>query len=139
MHDVDGEPIDHLSKVDPVMRRLIQEIGPVAFKPKVRCSPFESLARLPTTSRQSSRGYPSAVRSAFPRAEISPSDELLAMRVGSIRETGFSRPKITALRDLAFNALDGTVPKDRIIKELANRSIVRRLIEVRGIGRWRCY
>jgi 3-methyladenine DNA glycosylase/8-oxoguanine DNA glycosylase len=35
----------HLATVDPVMRRLIKEIGPCTLKPYVRRSPFESLAR----------------------------------------------------------------------------------------------
>ena len=37
--------IKHLSKTDPVMKRLIREIGPYRLTPRVRRSPFESLAR----------------------------------------------------------------------------------------------
>lgn len=35
----------HLLAVDPVMRRLIEDIGPFTLKPRVGRSPFESLAR----------------------------------------------------------------------------------------------
>ena len=40
-----SQPTRHLSEVDPVMRRLIQAIGPFALKPQIRCSPFEPLTR----------------------------------------------------------------------------------------------
>ena len=37
--------IKHLQRVDPVMRRLIREVGPCTLKPRLGRSPFESLAR----------------------------------------------------------------------------------------------
>ena len=41
-----SDPITaHLAAVDPVMRRLIKEVGPFSLKPKVRRSLFESLVR----------------------------------------------------------------------------------------------
>lgn len=58
------------------------------------------------------------------------------MPMRSIRKAGFSRPKILALRDLATKTLDGTVPTNRMIRQLADEAIIRRLIEVRGIGQW---
>ena len=58
------------------------------------------------------------------------------MKVSSIRNAGFSRPKIMALRDLAQKMLDGTVPTNRMMKQLADEAIVDRLVDVRGIGRW---
>ena len=39
------DPVQHLVKVDPVMRRLIREIGPYSLPTNVPCPPFESLAR----------------------------------------------------------------------------------------------
>lgn len=53
-----------------------------------------------------------------------------------MRQAGFSRPKIMALRDLASKTIDGTVPTNRIINTLNDEAIVERLTEVRGIGRW---
>ena len=43
--DRQAPEIRHLSKTDPVMKRLIQNIGPYRLMPRVRRSPFESLAR----------------------------------------------------------------------------------------------
>lgn len=41
-----------------------------------------------------------------------------------------------ALRDLASKTLDGTVPTNRVIKGLEDKTIIERLTAVRGIGRW---
>ena len=53
-----------------------------------------------------------------------------------MREAGFSRAKIAALRDLAAKAIDGTLPTAAVIRRLDDDAIVDRLVAVRGIGRW---
>lgn len=58
------------------------------------------------------------------------------MNMRSVRKAGFSRAKISALRDLAAKTLDGTVPTNRMIRQLTDEAIIERLIQVRGIGRW---
>ena len=139
MHDIRCEPIDHLSNVDPVMRRLIKEIGPCTLKPKARRSPFESLARAIAYQQLHDRAAESILKrfiALFPGRRFPRPDELLTTNVRSIQRTGFSRPKTLALRDLASKTLDGTVPTSGIINKLDDEAIIERLIEVRGIGRW---
>ncbi|NGZ08784.1 MAG: DNA-3-methyladenine glycosylase 2 family protein [Nitrospira sp. LK70] len=129
----------HLLAVDPVMCRLIEVIGPFALKPKVRRSPFESLARAIAYQQLHDKAAESILKrfiALFPGRRFPRPDELLAMHMSSVRNAGFSRPKITALRDLAAKTLDGTVPTSRVIGQLADEAIIERLIEVRGIGRW---
>lgn len=130
---------NHLSLVDPVMRRLIREIGPCTLKPKVRRSPYESLARAIAYQQLHDKAAESILKrfvALFPGRRFSKPEELLAMDEQSIRSAGFSRPKIKALRDLASKTLDGTVPIGRVIKKLDDEVIVERLIAVHGIGRW---
>lgn len=139
MHDVHGEPVAHLSTVDPVMRRLIEEIGPVAFKPKIRRSPFESLVRAIAYQQLHDKAAECILRrfiALFPGRRFPRPDDLLAMSTKSIRTAGFSQAKISALRDVAEKTLDGTIPSGRGIKVLDDEAIIERLIEVRGIGRW---
>ena len=139
MDHLDSEPANHLSKIDSVMRRLIEEIGPCSLKPKVRRSPFESLARAIAYQQLHDKAAESILRrfiALFPGRRFPRPDELLAMSRRSIRKAGFSRPKIMALRDLASKTLDGTVPTSRIINTLDDEAIITRLTEVRGIGRW---
>jgi DNA-3-methyladenine glycosylase II len=105
------------------MRRLIRAVGPFTLRPTNRRSPFESLARAIAHQQLHGRAAESILArfiALFPRRQFPKPDELLAMKSTAIRQAGFSRPKIAALRDLAAKTLDGT----------------ERLIAVRGIGRW---
>jgi DNA-3-methyladenine glycosylase II len=129
----------HLAGVDPIMRRLIREVGPCTLKPNVRRSPFESLARAIAYQQLHDKAAESILRrfiALFPGRRFPAPDDVLAKSPRSIRAAGFSRAKTLALRDLAAKALDGTVPTGRAIARLDDESIVERLSEVRGIGRW---
>lgn len=139
MDGLDSKPISYLAKVDPVMGRLIEEIGPFSLKPKGRRSPFESLVRAIAYQQLHDKAAESILKrfiALFPGRRFPHPDELLAMDLSSIRKAGFSRPKIAALRDLAAKTLDGTVPTNRMIRQLTDRAIIERLTEVRGIGQW---
>lgn len=129
----------HLAKVDPVMRRLIRDVGPFALIPKVRRTPFESLARAIAFQQLHEKAAESILKrfiALFPGRRFPRPAELLTAHADAIRGAGFSGAKVLALRDLAAKTLDGTVPTGREIKTLDDDAIVERLVEVRGIGRW---
>lgn len=134
-----SEPMDHLAAVDPVMRRLIEQIGPFSLKPKMHRSPFESLARAIAYQQLHDKAAESILKrfvGLFPGRRFPCPDDLLAMDEKAIRQAGFSWSKIMALRDLAQKTIDGTVPTNRMMQQLDDEAIVQRLIDVRGIGRW---
>lgn len=121
------------------MRRLIEEIGPFSLKPNVRRSPFESLARAIAYQQLHDKAAESILErfiALFPGRRFPRPEDLLAMKVSAIRNAGFSRPKIMALRDLAQKTLDGTIPTNHMMKQFDDEAIIHRLVEVRGIGRW---
>lgn len=129
----------HLAKVDPVMRRLIREVGPFALVPRARRSPFESLARAIAFQQLHEKAAESILKrfiALFPGRRFPRPDELLDADTDALRGAGFSRAKVLALRDLAAKTLDGTVPASRVTQRLDDETIVERLIAVRGIGRW---
>lgn len=131
--------IRHLSRVDPVMRRLIRDVGPFALIPKVRRTPFESLARAIAFQQLHEKAAESILKrfiALFPGRRFPRPAELLTAHADAIRGAGFSGAKVLALRDLAAKTLDGTVPTGRAITLLDDEAIVERLVEVRGIGRW---
>lgn len=139
MHCLGSDPTSHLAAVDPVMRRLIEEIGPCTLRPNVRRSPFESLVRAIAYQQLHDKAAESILKrfvGLFPGRRFPRPDDFLAIDVKAIRQAGFSQPKIIALRDLAKKTLDGTVPTSRLMKRLDDEAIIERLIEVRGIGRW---
>ena len=129
----------HLSKADPVMCRLIREVGPFTLALRSKRSPFESLARAIAYQQLHDKAAESILRrfvALFPRGRFPQPNDLLAMDEQAIRGVGFSRAKVAALRDLAAKTLDGTVPTGAIVRKLDDDAIIERLIAVRGIGRW---
>ena len=129
----------HLSRVDPVMRRLIRDVGPFALTPRGRRTPFESLARAIAFQQLHEKAAESILKrfiALFPGRRFPRPAELLTAHADAIRGAGFSGAKVLALRDLAAKTLDGTVPTGREIKTLDDDAIVERLVAVRGIGRW---
>ncbi|MBI5853668.1 MAG: DNA-3-methyladenine glycosylase 2 family protein [Nitrospirae bacterium] len=129
----------HLSKVDPVMRRVIRQVGPFTLKPRVGRSPFESLARAIAYQQLHEKAAASILKrfiALFPGRRFPRPEALLAIDTDAIRRAGFSRAKVATLRDLAAKALDGTVPSGRVVRALEDEAIIERLIAVRGIGRW---
>lgn len=125
--------------IDPVMKRVIAEVGPYALALRVGRSPFEALARAIAHQQLHGKAAESILKrfiALFPGRQFPQPVELLATTSEMIRSTGFSHAKIAALRDLATKAIDGTVPTSRGIRLLDDEAIIERLIEVRGIGRW---
>src|SRR6266852_7940492 len=137
--DRQASEIRHLSKTDPVMKRLIRDIGPYRLTLRMRRSPFESLARAIAYQQLHEKAAESILRrfvALFPTGRFPQPDDLLAMDAQAIRGAGFSQAKVVALRDLAAKTLDGTVPIGAIVRKLNDEAIIERLIAVRGIGRW---
>lgn len=121
------------------MKRLIRDIGPYRLRPRARRSPFESLVRAIAYQQLHEKAAESILRrfvALCPARRFPQPDDLLAMDPQAIRNAGFSKAKVEALRDLAARTLDGTVPAGAIIRTLDDEAIIERLIAVRGIGRW---
>ena len=129
----------YLAKTDPVMRRLICEVGPFTLTPRSKRSPFESLARAIAYQQLHEKAAESILRrfvALFPTKRFPQPADLLAMDAQAIRGAGFSQAKVAALRDLAAKALDGTVPTGAVVRKLDDEAIIERLMAVRGVGRW---
>jgi DNA-3-methyladenine glycosylase II len=129
----------HLSKNDPVMKRLIREHGICALKPESRRSPFQSLVQ--AVAHQQLNGSAANTiltrfKKLFPNRRFPKPEDLAKVTDAQIRACGFSFAKIRAIRDLAEKTLSGVVPTSRQIMELSDDEIVARLTEVRGVGRW---
>ena len=121
------------------MRKLFREVGPYTLVPRVGCSPFESLVRAIAYQQLHDKAAESILRrliALFPGCRFPSPSDILATHRRTMRRTGLSRAKIAALKDLAAKALDGTIPGSRLIKRLDDEDIIRRLVAVRGVGRW---
>jgi DNA-3-methyladenine glycosylase II len=129
----------HLAKVDPVMRRLIREIGPYNLEINSRRPPFEVLVRAIANQQLNGAAAETILRrlvALFPGRKFPIPEDLVTCSEDDIRSAGFSRAKVAALRDLAARTLDGTVPQARVIRALDDDTVITRLTQVHGIGRW---
>jgi DNA-3-methyladenine glycosylase II len=129
----------HLSKSDPVMKRLIREHGVCELAPEMKRSPFQSLVQ--AVAHQQLNGTAANTiltrfKKLFPGKKFPRAEDLANVTDEQIRACGFSFAKIKSIRDIAAKALDGTIPSSRQIVKLSDDEIVARLTEVRGVGRW---
>ena len=133
------QAIRHLKAVDPVMVRLIGEIGPCRLEPETRRPPFQSLVL--AVAHQQLHGTAAnnilmRFKKLFPGRRFPRPEDLALVTDEQIRACGFSFAKIKSIRDIAEKTLSGVVPGPREIVKLSDDEIVARLTEVRGVGRW---
>ncbi len=129
----------HLSKADPVMRRLIRAAGPCTLTPNGLRTPFEALVRAVAHQQLNGTAAETILRrfiALFPRKRFPAPGDLAAVDDPTIRACGFSHAKVAALRDIAAQTLAGVVPSARRIGVMPDEEIIERLVQVRGVGRW---
>jgi DNA-3-methyladenine glycosylase II len=129
-----------LMRADKVLRRLMEERGPI--DPEIdrrgsRPDPYEAIARAIVGQQLSTR----AARSIWEKllgifgGKTPTPDELLRRRPQTLRKAGLSNAKVEFLRDLAKRISDGRLDLKSLAK-LSDEDIVAELIEVKGVGRW---
>jgi len=129
----------HLSKRDPILRRLIREHGKCDLQPEKRRSPFQSLVQ--AVAHQQLNGTAANTiltrfKKLFPGRKFPRPEDLAKVTDKQIRACGFSFAKIKSIRDITEKSLSGVVPGSRHIVKLSDDEIISRLTEVRGVGRW---
>jgi DNA-3-methyladenine glycosylase II len=131
------EAARQLADRDPVLARLVAEVGPPSF-PVPTETHFGTLVRA-ITFQQLAGAAARAIHGRLVAAldgDISP-DRLLALPEEALRSAGLSGAKAASLRDLSAKVLDGTVVLEpRRLARLSDDEIVTQLSSVRGIGRW---
>jgi DNA-3-methyladenine glycosylase II len=136
---VNATALKHLSAVDPVMKKLIAEIGPCKLEHEPWRSPFQSLVQ--AVAHQQLNGTAANTiltrfKKLFPKRRFPKPEDLAKVTDEQIRACGFSFSKIAAIRDIAAKTMDGTIPSSRQIEKLTDEEIIERLTEARGVGRW---
>jgi len=115
--------LEHLGKVDPVMRRVIRDIGPCTLEPEARRSPFESLVRAVAHQQLHGKAAETILGrflAHFPGRRFPRPADLAVLPDEAIRAAGFSGAKLRAIRDIADKALTGLVPTARRIQRLSD-------------------
>jgi DNA-3-methyladenine glycosylase II len=129
-----------LMRADKVLRRLMEERGPI--DPAIdrrgsRRDPYEAIARAIVGQQLSTK----AARSIWENllglfgGETPDPMALLRKRPQTLRKAGLSNAKVEFLRDLANRVTDGRLDLGRL-KDLPDEDVVAELLEVKGVGRW---
>lgn len=125
----------HLKASDPVMRRLIEEIGP--YRIEFLEPDYETLVKA-IVLQQLSGKVASAIFQRLVAAagdgRLTP-EVILRLSPAQMRALGLSQQKISYIRDLAGRTLSGEVDF-KPLEKLPDEEVTRRLTALKGIGLW---
>jgi len=132
----------HLSKHDPVLKKLIKTVKLDLRAP--REDYFRSLVIAIANQQLSGKAASTILKrfvALFPGGSRGGEEkfptprQVLAMPAAKMRRAGFSKMKVSFLKDLSKKFLDGTVDVKKI-PTWTDEEIVEHLTRVKGIGRW---
>jgi 3-methyladenine DNA glycosylase/8-oxoguanine DNA glycosylase len=129
--------VRYLKRVDPVLARVIEQVGPCRIQVRTDGTHFQALTRSIVYQQLSGKAagtifsrfnalYPDS--SPHPDAVLETSDEQL-------RAVGLSRQKIGYMRDLSLKVTTGELPLDAV-EHMDDDDLIVHLVQVKGIGRW---
>ena len=128
----------HLASSDPVMARLIAQVGRCGLHRSRREDPFTALVEAIVWQQLSTKAAATIYRrliALFPDGPHPTPEAILACADESMRAAGLSRAKAIYLRDLATKVADGTVALESI-DTLSDDAAIEVMTRVKGIGRW---
>lgn len=127
--------IAHLRRADPVLAAIIDRVGPCTLHP--RRDYFVALCKSICTQQVSTVVATiifARFRLLFPRQQPTP-QRLLTLTDDQLRAVGFSRQKVSYLRDLAVHFVDNRIPTRRFAR-MTDEQIIESLLPIKGVGRW---
>jgi DNA-3-methyladenine glycosylase II len=138
---VTPEAIEHLRDSDPVMRKLIDEIGADGLGDPRRGRPSDRYATLVRSivgqqlSTIAARAIYTRLTDRYGGRPPTP-EEVLADDPDELRvAAGLSHAKVKYLRSLAEHVIDGSLELDGLDR-LSDEEVIDELVAVNGIGPW---
>jgi len=132
--------VRHLKRADPVLRRVIERVGPYRLHLEQHRNQFGTLVDAIIYQQLAYKAAQTIARrfrklfgngdGRLPRPE-----ELLRAPRAKLRVAGLSRQKIGYLRDLGQKAVDGALRLGRFAR-LSDDAVIENLTQVKGIGHW---
>jgi DNA-3-methyladenine glycosylase II len=133
--------VAHLRAADPVLRKVIDAIGPDGLGDRRAGRPHDHYGALVRSivgqqlSTKAARAIYGRLTERFGGRTPTP-QEVLDDDPDELRAAaGLSRAKVTFLRSLAEHVLDGSLELDRL-EELPDDEVIAELVAVKGIGDW---
>lgn len=126
--------ISHLKKSDPVLRALIERIGPcrMEFGPPE----FHSLAEAIVYQQLNGKAAVSIFKrfAALAGEPLTPAG-IRKLTDEQMRSVGLSKQKSSYLRDMAARALSGQLDFTKL-HEMPDEEVIKHLTQVKGVGVW---
>ena len=128
----------HLMRRDPRLGAVIKQVGPCRLEEGHDHPPFVALTYSIASQQLSKRAADTIFgrfRDLFPPDRIPDPARIMAMDPETIRAVGFSRPKVTFLKDLAAHVVEERLRLESL-HAMSDDEVVQALTAVKGIGRW---
>jgi DNA-3-methyladenine glycosylase II len=125
----------HLKKSDPVMRAIIERVGPLRME--FGEPTFHSLAEAIVYQQLNGKAAVTIFKrfaDATGGEPVTP-EGVLKLTEGKMREVGLSKQKSSYLRDLAEKTKAGLLEFERL-PDLPDDEVIEHLTQVKGIGVW---
>ncbi len=133
--------VEHLRAADPVLKALIEEVGPDGLGDRRAGRPHDHYGALVRSivgqqlSTKAARSIYNRLTERFGGRTPTPA-EVLADDPDELKAAaGLSRAKVSFLRSLAQHVVDGSLELERL-EELPDEEVIAELIAVRGLGVW---
>ena len=128
----------HLTRTDPTLAALIKRVGPCRLHSAAPADPFAALTMSIASQQLSVKAADTIFRrfcDLFPPDGRPTAERVMTLTDDQIRAVGYSRPKVSFIKDLASHVLDGRLDLKGLTKH-PDDEVVRQLVAVKGIGRW---
>src|SRR6202521_741675 len=126
--------VNHLKKSDPVLRSIIERVGPcrMEFGP----AEFASLAEAIVYQQLNGKAAVTILKrfAALAGEPLTP-EGILKLTDQQLRSVGLSKQKSAYLKDLAAKTADGLLNFSRL-PELTDEQVIQHLTQVKGVGVW---
>ncbi|GCE05494.1 DNA-3-methyladenine glycosylase family protein [Dictyobacter aurantiacus] len=133
--DVIAAATAYLSGIDPIMKDVIERVGPCSLHPDPDI--FNALIDAIISQQISVKAADAImarVRAAMPDGKVTP-ENLLPFDFEQLRTLGLSTPKARYILNLVEHVNSGQLQLEKLF-ELDDEEIINRLTAVKGIGRW---
>ena len=127
-----------LRVTDPALAGLIERVGPFRLEIGRAENHLAALVRSVVFQQLSGKAATTIHgrwRALFDPARYPQPHEIASMPEASMRGAGLSRQKVSYLRDLAANVMNGELRLDEL-EALTDDEILREVTKVKGFGRW---
>jgi DNA-3-methyladenine glycosylase II len=124
----------HLKKSDPVLRAIIERVGPcrMEYGPAEFCSLAEAIVYQQLNGKAAVTIFQ---RFAALAGEPLTPEGILKLSDDQLRGVGLSKQKSAYLKDLAAKTASGLLDFSRL-PDLSDEEVIKHLTQVKGIGAW---